>query len=73
MDKVLETKLNNILIGELQLIKNSNESVEEQLKKVDTIANLKKILDNYDELDPILRTFFADKANKEKWKNRNER
>ena len=62
MNQDLYNKLNEVLKQE------GNQALEQKdyLKVQDTI-NIRKILDNYDELEPTLRKFFDEKAKKEKY------
>lgn len=46
---------------------NSNEDIVQKVEKMNTLYNLKKILDNYDELEGILKKFFNEKADKQKF------
>ena len=73
MNKLIEAKLNNVLKAEIKSIKDSDAEPEDKLERIDTIINLKKILDSYDELEPVLKQFFADKAVKDKWITGEER
>ena len=62
MNDMLFYKLNNILEQEgKQALKD-----KDYLKVQDTI-NIRMILDNLDELEPLLAKFFAEKARKEKF------
>ena len=62
MNQDLYNKLNEVLKQE------GNQALEQKdyLKVQDTI-NIRKILDNYDELEPTLKKFFDEKAKKEKY------
>ena len=73
MNKIIQTKLNNILKAELQAVKQSDEEMSEKVDRVNTIANLKKIVDNYDELEPVLKKYFEKKAQDKKWGGIDER
>lgn len=42
-----------------------------KLKEMNDIDNIRKILKNYTELEPFLKKFFKEKANKEKWERGN--
>lgn len=71
MDKFLETKLSNVLRCEGDYILNSDIPMREKASKMDDIFNLQKILMYYNELEPMLKEFFAKKAEEERWKNNN--
>lgn len=62
MNQDLYNKLNKVLKQE------GNQALEQKdyLKVQDTI-NIRKILDNLDELEPTLKKFFDEKAKREKF------
>ena len=66
MDKSIHTILNNVLKTEAQYIIDNEKDKDTKIKKMNTIFNLKKIIDNYDELEPVLIRYFNDKG-KERW------
>ena len=66
MNKFIKTKLNNVLKTELEFTMHNDEDTLEKLDRVNTIQNIKKVIDNYDELEPLLKEFFSKKADKEK-------
>lgn len=69
MEKLIKWKISNVLKATAEsILENTNESSEIRLARMDTVMNLQKIVDNYDELEPVLKKFFAEKASKEKWK-----
>lgn len=70
MNKLIQTKLNNILKAELQHLKTSDTELSEKAEIVDTIKNLKMIVDNYDELELVLKEFFEKKHIEKKWGER---
>ena len=70
MNKLIQTKINNILKAELQAVKTSDTELSEKVEIVDTIKNLKMIVDNYDELEPLLKEFFEKKYQDKKWGER---
>lgn len=70
MDKNIERKLNNVLKSEGQYIMKNEKNIMNKLKKMNVIFNMQKIVDNYDELEPILKDYFRKKAEKEKYKER---
>lgn len=67
MDKSLKAKFTNVLAHEAEYILKHEEDVERKLSNMNTIFNLQKILDNYDELEPLLIEFFDKKAKIDKW------
>ena len=67
MDKEIKTKLDNMLKTEGDYtLKNENDK-NKKIDKMNTIFNIKKILDNYDELEPVLRDFFNKKVENERF------
>lgn len=70
MNKIIQTKITNILKAELQHLKTSDTELSEKAEIVDTIKNLKMIVDNYDELEPLLKEFFEKKYQDKKWGER---
>lgn len=67
MDKGIYTKIDNVLKAESDYIMKHEENTKEKLNKMNTLFNLKKIIDNYDELEGTLKKFFEEKAEKEKF------
>ena len=67
MTKELKTKLNNILKAECTYNIEYTLDITEIYKNMESIFNLKKILDNYDDLEPILRDYFIKKAERERF------
>ena len=67
MDKMIKTKLNNVLKAEAEYIMENEKDLHTKVDKMDTLFNLKKILDNYDELEPILEKYFTEKSKKQKF------
>ena len=57
----------------LSLLKsNSNKKdIYTKLEEMDNIQNMFKIINNYAELEPLLRKFFKEKAEKDKWERGN--
>jgi hypothetical protein len=68
MDETLKKTLFNRLKCEAKYILNSKEDIRIKCEKMNVIFNLQKVLDNYDELEPLLTKFFAEKAKREKWR-----
>ena len=67
MDKHIKSKLDNVLKAECDYVMKNEKDIKEKCKKMDTLFNLKKVLDNYDELQPLLKEFFNKKAEKERF------
>ena len=67
MDAGIYTKLANTLKAEAEYITKNETDKKAKMTKLNTLLNLAKILDNYDELEPTLQKFFYEKAQKEKW------
>ena len=65
LNSMLYYKLTNILKEEAEQTMKQKEGID--YEKMDNIFNLKKILDSYDELEPLLKKFFMEKARKEKY------
>jgi len=57
-------KVNLVIIEAIASIETSSKS--EEIEKVEYMLNLKKIMENYEDLKPILIEYFKD----EKWKDR---
>ena len=70
MNILLKTKLINVLKAEARQILVSKETRLEKLEKMNDIDHLLKIIQNYDELEPVLAKYFEEKHNKEKWEGR---
>jgi hypothetical protein len=70
MNKLLEIKLTNVLKAEAMKVLESKEDDQERLSRMNDIDNMMKIIQNYDELEPVLQKYFAEKHNKEKWEGR---
>ena len=58
MDKEIKTKLDNVLKAEGDYTLKNENNKNKKIDKMNTIFNMKKIIDNYDELEPVLRDFF---------------
>lgn len=67
MDLNIKTKLSNTLKAEAEYVLKNEKSIDNKLEKLNTLFNFQKIIDNYDELEPVLKKFFAEKAREEKW------
>lgn len=67
MNKEIKTKLDNVLKSEGDYILKNETDKNKKIDKMNTIFNIKKILDNYDELEPVLIEFFNKKAEKSRF------
>jgi len=67
MDKNIYTKIDNVLKAEGEYIMKHEKDIKEKLNKMNTLFNLKKIIDNYDDLEGTLKKFFEEKAEKDKF------
>ena len=70
MNDLLKTKLINVLKAEARQILDSDEEMSSKVNKMNDIDHILKIIQNYDELEPVLQKYFAEKHNKEKWEGR---
>lgn len=66
MNKMLYKKLDNILRTDAQRTMENEKDIKEKAERMNDLFNLKKIIDNYDELEPVLRKFFIEKNKKER-------
>lgn len=73
MNTLIQAKLNNVLKAEAQQIMRSDNELSDKIDMMNDIENLKKIVDNYDELEPVLKEFFEKKAQDKKWGGIDER
>lgn len=64
MDKEIKTKLDNVLKAEGDYILKNENNKNKKIDKMNTIFNMKKIIDNYNELEPVLIEFFREKDEK---------
>ena len=67
MDKEIKTKLDNMLKAECEYTLKIEKDRNKKINKMNTIFNIKKILDNYDDLEPVLRDFFNKKVENERF------
>lgn len=70
MDKIIHKQLSNVLKTEIKYVMQNEENQQEKIDKINTLFNLKKIIDNYDELEPLLQEFFNKKYQQQKWGER---
>ena len=66
MDKNLHTKIDNVLKTEAEYVLKNEKDKYKALDKMVNIERLKKYIDNFDELIPILDKYFDEKREKEK-------
>lgn len=69
MNKNLYDKIYNVLEEQARQIIDSDEEITEKVKQMNEVANLMNIIDHFEELEPILKKYFKEKAEKEKWDN----
>lgn len=67
MDKEIKTKLDNVLKAESEYTLKNEKDQKKKMDKMNTLFNLKKIIDNFDELEPMLREFFYEKSQKDRF------
>lgn len=67
MDKKLMDKIDDVLKEEAQEIMKSKEKISKKLDKMNQIINITKIIECYDELEPVFKEYFEKKHQKEKW------
>lgn len=67
MDKEIKLKLENVLKAEAENVLKNETNKYKKIDKMNTLFNLSKIINNYDELEPILAEYFNRKAEKWRW------
>ena len=67
MNEDIRRKLANILKKEASQVIQEDEEISIKANKITILYRLYKILDNYDELEPILIDYFSKKSEKDKW------
>lgn len=67
MNKEIKTKLDNVLKAECEYTMKNESNIKKKAEKMNVLFNIKKILDNYDELEPVLREFFDKKAQEQRF------
>lgn len=67
MNEEIKAKLNNVLKAEAEYTMKNETNTNVKLEKMNTLFNLKKIIDNYDELEHVLVDYFNKKAEKERF------
>lgn len=58
----------NYLNFECQETMSKEFDINSKYEKMNVLFNIKKYLDNYEDLEIILKDFFKEKAQKDKWK-----
>lgn len=66
-EKAMIVRLEHLINEELALIEETTSDKTERLEKADVLYNMFKYLSNYEELKPVLKKFFKEKHEKEKW------
>ena len=69
MNKEIEVKLNNVIKAECKHVMEYETDRDVKLEKMETLFNLKKIIDNYDELEPFLIEYFSRKFDRDRWED----
>jgi hypothetical protein len=71
----MNDNLKNMLVETLKQYSigliNDTRDIETKLKEFNDVDNIMKILQNYVELEPLLKKFFQEKAEKNKWERGN--
>ena len=66
MTKDLQIKLGNVLKAEADYIDRTEKDSQVKCTRLNEILNLIKILDNYDELEPVLKKYVQEKADRDR-------
>lgn len=69
MNKDLYNKMYTLLEEKARNNIHADIEITEKVKNMNEIVNLMNILNNFEELEPLLKKYFKEKAEKEKWKN----
>lgn len=72
MNERLKKKLINTLREYAESLVNDKRDILIKLEEMNDVENIFMIIDNYKELEPVLKKFFNNKANKEKWESKEE-
>lgn len=67
MTKDLQIKLGNVLKAEADYINKTEEDIQSRFIRMNEILNLMKIIENYDELEPVLKKYFQEKADRDRF------
>ena len=67
-EEEIKDNIINYLNFECQEVMGKEFDINRKYTKMNILFNMKKIVDNYEQLEPILQEFFRNKARQEKWK-----
>ena len=67
MNEIIKTKLLNTLKSEAEYTLHSDDDIKDKIERMNDIFNVKKIIEHYEELEPLFKKYFREKAQKEKW------
>lgn len=67
MDKDIKQRLMKELQSEADLVSKNEKDKNIKLKKLNDIFNILKILENFEELEPTIAKYFAEKAQRDKY------
>lgn len=67
MNKDLKIKLGNVLKAEADYVERTETDSTNKCVKLNDILNLLKIIENYDELEPVLKKYFREKADRNRF------
>lgn len=70
MDKLTKSRLLEVLKTEASYIMRSDEDIFNKIEKMNDIINLQKVLENYEELEPVLKKYFNENAIRKKWNDK---
>ena len=70
MNKSLKSRLEEVLKEEATYIMRTDENIKEKISKMNDVINMQMIVSSFDELEPILKKYFKEKHQKEKWEER---
>lgn len=70
MNERIKNSLIQTLEKEAYNIMETDGDIKGKINRMNEIFNIKKILESYDELEPVLAKYFKEKAQKEKWEER---
>lgn len=67
MYKELKTRLSNSLKAEADYVAKFETDKTIKFNKMNDILNITKVIEQFDELEPIIAEYINEKARKEKW------
>lgn len=67
MNETIKSKLLEFLKSNAEETMKADIEMSEKVDEMSNIFDLIKIIQNYDELEPIIAKFFEEKQKKEKW------